>query len=102
MELGIDKLRGLADSGYISGGEEQRRKELIEQFFEYQSDLLDCNDDHYYYITHIFSICWRNVFKLFAWVLRHNCTHEMLNCCPQPDFERIGAVELPESSASCA
>ena len=66
MELGIDKLRGLADSGYISGGEELRRKELIEQFFEYQSDLLDCNDDHYYYITHIFSTCWRNVFKLFA------------------------------------
>ena len=62
---GVAKLRDLAEAGYISDGEEQRRKELIEQFVEYQWDLGDYDDDLSIskYIFYIFKRCWRGFMR---------------------------------------
>lgn len=66
---GVAKLRDLAESGYISDGEEQRRKELIEQFFEYQSDFGDYDDEVSItgYITAVFRRCWRGFMRTLSY-----------------------------------
>lgn len=61
---GVAKLRDLVDSGYISDGEERRRKELIEQFIVYQNDLRDYDDDDEgislrAIFFQLFNRCWR-------------------------------------------
>jgi hypothetical protein len=61
---GVNKLRDLVESGYISDGEEQRRKELIEQFFEYQIDLRDDADEeitYFRYYAGFFCNCWNRI-----------------------------------------
>ena len=63
---GVLKLRDLAEAGYISDSEEQRRKELIEQFFEYQSEIKDFADEPVnsnYLAVRMFFKCWRGLIE---------------------------------------
>ena len=60
---GVDRLKELVDSGYISEDEEQRRKELIEQFFEYQTNLQDYDENVSFSIVQMFTKCWRGLLR---------------------------------------
>jgi hypothetical protein len=68
LQEGVTKLRDLADSGYISDGEEQRRKELIEQFFEYQIEVREFGDDELSssIFVRIIWRCWRGLANLIG------------------------------------
>jgi len=57
---GVARLRDLADSGYISDDEEQRRKALIEQFFEYhQHNLQHIGDDELLTSSFFMRVIWK-------------------------------------------
>ena len=74
LSEGVEKLRDLADSGCITDDEEQRRKELIEQFFEYhQRGLRDLGDDELLtrsYFLRIFWSCWKGLANMLGFTPR--------------------------------